>query len=269
MSLLEARNISVDIGRTRILTEVSASFRSGHLTGLVGPNGAGKSTLVRALCNLLKPAAGEVHLDGAPISSFHRRQLARKLSYLPQGHTMHWPLEVERLVALGRLPHLGPFSDIGPEDQAAIDRAMARTEVSAFRFRVAETLSGGERARVMMARALAVETDILLVDEPVAALDPYHQLHVMELLRSLADEGKLVVCVLHDLALAARFCNAAVLMSQGRVLAEGAPRDVLTDTHLRAAYAIRSLQGQHEAEPFILPWRRLETAPQDPEPHPC
>lgn len=269
MSLLEARNISVDIGRTRILSDVSASFRAGFLTGLVGPNGAGKSTLVRTLCHLLKASQGDVLLDGAPIAALRRRDLARKLSYLPQGHTMHWPLEVERLVALGRLPHLGPFSEVGPEDQAAIDRAMERTEVSAFRFRVADTLSGGERARVMMARALAVETDILLVDEPVAALDPYHQLHVMELLRGLADEGKLVVCVLHDLALAARFCNAAVLMSEGRVLAQGAPQEVLTDPHLRAAYSIRSLQGSHEAEPYILPWRRLDAAPSAQEKTPC
>lgn len=261
MSHLEARNLSVNIGRARILSDVSVPFRAGYLTGLVGPNGAGKSTLVRALCHLLKAAEGEVLLDGAPITRLRRKDLARKLSYLPQGHTMHWPLEVERLVALGRLPHLGPFTEAGPEDQAAIERAMDRTEVTPFRHRVADTLSGGERARVMMARALAVETDILLVDEPVAALDPYHQLHVMELLRSLADEGKLVICVLHDLALAARFCNAAVLLSQGRVLAQGAPETVLTDPHLRQAYAIASLQGQHEAEPYILPWRRLDAQP--------
>lgn len=258
MSVLEARHVSVDLGRSRILSDVSATFRSGALTGLVGPNGAGKSTLVRSLCNLLKLAEGDVLLDGMSVSGFRRKDLARRLSYLPQGHVTHWPLEVERLVALGRLPHLGPFTQAGAEDQSAIERAMQRTEITPFRHRVADTLSGGERARVMMARALAVETDILLVDEPVAALDPYHQLHVMELLRGLADEGKLVICVLHDLALAARFCTSAVLMSEGRVLAEGTPEVVLTEARLRQAYSIRALQGKYEAEPYILPWQRLQ-----------
>ncbi|MEM6466016.1 MAG: ABC transporter ATP-binding protein, partial [Pseudomonadota bacterium] len=179
------------------------------------------------------------------------------LSYLPQGHVMHWPLEVERLVALGRLPHLGPMQTAGAADQAVIDHVMARTEVETLRHRTADTLSGGERARVMLARALASETPVLLVDEPVASLDPYHQLHVMELLKGLATDGRLVVCVLHDLSLAARFCDRLVLMNHGSVLADGRTENVLAEDHLAQAFSIRPLRGTHEAQSFVLPWARL------------
>ncbi|MEM9122231.1 MAG: ABC transporter ATP-binding protein [Pseudomonadota bacterium] len=257
MTRLTVRSLSVDIDKTRILNDVSARFDAGRLIGLIGPNGAGKSTLVRALCNLLSPVSGEVRLNDRALSSYRPKDLARQISYLPQGHVMHWPLEVERLVALGRLPHLGPLQSAGPDDQAMIDRVMARTEITELRRRTVDTLSGGERARVMLARALASATEVLLVDEPVTSLDPYHQLHIMELLKSLAEEGRLVVCVLHDLALAARFCDQLVLMGQGHVLAQG-PRDaVLSEEHLARAFAIRPLRGEHEAQAYILPWARL------------
>ncbi|MEM1139243.1 MAG: ABC transporter ATP-binding protein [Pseudomonadota bacterium] len=257
MTRLAAHQVTVDIGKSRILKDVSAEFEAGQLTGLIGPNGAGKSTLIRALCNLLSPVSGDVRLNDRAIAGYRRKDLARQISYLPQGHVMHWPLEVERLVALGRLPHLGPMQSAGLEDQAVIERVMGRTEVLAFRRRTADTLSGGERARVMLARALASETEVLLVDEPVASLDPYHQLHVMELLKSLAQEGRLVVCVLHDLALAARFCDRLVLMGQGQVLAQGPRDNVLSEANLARAFSILPLRGEHEAQAYILPWSRL------------
>ncbi|MEM6833609.1 MAG: ABC transporter ATP-binding protein [Pseudomonadota bacterium] len=257
MTRLQAQDLTVDIAKTRILSNVSTEFVSGQLTGLIGPNGAGKSTLIRTLCNLLKPISGSVHLDGKAVSSYRRKDLARRLSYLPQGHIMHWPLEVERLVALGRLPHLGPMQSAGPDDQAVIDKVMARTEVEALRRRTADTLSGGERARVMLARALASETEVLLVDEPVASLDPYHQLHVMELLKGLARDGRLVVCVLHDLSLAARFCDHLILMRDGGLLAQGPTEEVLSEDNLNHAFSVRPLRGQHEEQSFVLPWARM------------
>lgn len=266
MTRLEAHDLNVDIAKTCILSDVSTDFTSGQLTGLIGPNGAGKSTLIRTLCNLLKPTTGKVELDGKDITRYKSKELAKRLSYLPQGHVMHWPLEVERLVALGRLPHLGPMQSAGPEDQAVIERVMARTEVEDLRARTADTLSGGERARVMLARALASETEGLLVDEPVASLDPYHQLHVMELLKGLAKDGRMVVCVLHDLSLAARFCDRLVLMANGKIMAQGPTEEVLSEEHLSSAFSIRPLRGAHEAQSYILPWARLEagsTAPTD------
>lgn len=257
MTRLSVRELSIDIEKSPILRKVSADFEAGALIGLIGPNGAGKSTLVRTMCNLIDPSHGGVFLDSRAIGDYGRKDLARRLSYLPQGHVIHWALEVEHLVALGRLPHLDPFQSLSADDQAVIDRVMSRTEVSAFRHRTTDTLSGGERARVVLARALASETDILLVDEPVAALDPYHQLHVMELLKALADEGRLVVCVLHDLTLAARFCDRLVLMGEGNIVADGPTHEVLSEDNLARAFSIRPLRGEHEAQAFVLPWARI------------
>lgn len=260
MAQLEARNVSVELGKTRVLHDVSAGFCAGQLTGLIGPNGAGKSTLLKALCNVLAPVQGSVCLKGTPLSGLSRKAVAKQIAYLPQGHTAHWPLAVEHVVALGRLPHLGPVSGIGEQDQAAIDWAMDRMEVSCFRGRTIDALSGGERARVMLARALAGDTPVLLVDEPVISLDPYHQLQIMELLRGLADEGKVIVCVLHDLALVARFCHTVLLMAEGRVLSAGAPASVLSDDNLRQAFSIQAVKGQHDQQTYVLPWQRANSA---------
>ncbi|MBB4211508.1 iron complex transport system ATP-binding protein [Rhodothalassium salexigens DSM 2132] len=257
MTVLQTQGLAAQLGQKRILSDVSVSFSAGQVTGLIGPNGAGKSTLIKALCRLIEPAAGTVQLDGAPLAGYARRDLARRLGYLPQGHTTHWPLCVEQVVTLGRLPHLGPFEAAAPEDARMVEEAMAKTDVLALRDRRVDTLSGGERARVMLARVLASQTPVLLADEPVAALDPYHQLHLMDLLGQLAAEGRLVVCVLHDLALAARFCDRLVLMDRGRVVATGPADQVLAPGHLRDTYRIRALYGAEQDEPYVLPWRRV------------
>lgn len=259
---MKVTDVTVDLGKTRILSGVTTHFSAGGLIGLIGPNGAGKSTLIRALCKLLGTAQGSIELNGKALGSFSRKALAKQIGYLPQGHVMHWSLEVEQLIALGRLPHLGPFERAGAADQAAIEHAMQAADVTELRRRAADTLSGGERARVMLARVLAAEAPILLADEPVAALDPYHQLHVMELLRTSARGGKLVVCVLHDLPLAARFCDQMVLMHEGGIIADGPTQSVLTPDNLAHAYGIKALYGQDQEETYVLPWQRLgPTAP--------
>lgn len=256
MTRLAAQDVSVDLGGAPVVRGVSFALSGGELVGLIGPNGAGKSTLLRAVARLGPMRAGRVLIDGEQVERLSARALARRLAYLPQGHVVNWPIAVERLVGLGRLPWRRPFAGPTAADAAAVARAMARTDVAAFRDRAAQTLSGGERARAMLARALAVEAPILLADEPAASLDPYHQLQVMELLRDAAHGGDLVVCVLHDLALAARFCDRLILLAGGRVVAEGPPRDVLADAHLGAAYAVEALRGEHDKQLYVLPWRR-------------
>ena len=256
MTRLTADGINVRIDGAEIVAGASLAAAAGELVGLIGPNGAGKTTLLRAVAGLA-PCDGTVLLDGRPAAALDRRAFARALAYLPQGHDVHWPLTARRLVALGRLPHLAPWQRPGPADAAAIDRAMARTDIAHLGGRNVQTLSGGERARVLLARALAVEAPLLLADEPIAALDPYHQLHVMALLRATADAGAAIVAVLHDLTLAARHCDRLVLMHEGRVLAEGDPAAVLDDGNLRAAYRLAALRGTHEGSSFVLPWRRL------------
>ncbi|MET0241423.1 MAG: ABC transporter ATP-binding protein [Sphingobium sp.] len=250
---------SVALGRRPVLHDISTSFSPGSLIGIVGPNGAGKSTLVRALLGLLRPAGGAVLLDGRPVSDLPRRQVAQALAYLPQGQTLHWPLSVERLVALGRLPHLGPMSRISAEDMAIVEAALIRADVGHLHGRIATELSGGERARVMLARALAVGAPGLVADEPLASLDPGHQIDVMDLLANEARAGGLVVAVLHDLTMAARYCDRLLLMDQGRLVAEGAPLDVLTPERLESAYGIKARVDRVDGWPLIVPMRRIRS----------
>lgn len=258
MSVLAAENVSVQIAGKNVVRDVSAAVSRGELVGLVGPNGAGKTSLLRAMCRLLKPSGGRVLFDGKDISSFGNRDFATRVSYLPQGHLLHWRLDVAHLVGLGRMPHRGPFGGLSDRDVQAVSAAMQRTELSQFADRDVSTLSGGERSRAMLARVLAVEADLILADEPVAALDPYHALHVMELLRDLAREGRGILAVLHDLSLAMRFCDRLILMNEGRVLHQGLPADVLAGAPLGESYGVRGHYGAHENERYVVPWRRLK-----------
>ncbi|MFP4125205.1 MAG: ABC transporter ATP-binding protein [Alphaproteobacteria bacterium] len=256
MTVLAVEDLDVAIGGVSIVEEVSFGATGGELVGLIGPNGAGKSTVIRAITHLVRPSRGRVTLDGVDIRRLAGRELARRLAYLPPGHIVNWPMLVEHLVGLGRLPHRRPLTGPSVRDNEAVSEALRRADVAHLKHRVALTLSSGERARAMLARALAVEAAVLLADEPVTSLDPYHQLQVMELLRDIARSGHLVLCVLHDLPLAARFCDRLILMNAGRVVAEGPPGEVLAPGNLATAYGVVALHGEHEAEPFVLPWRR-------------
>ena len=234
---IRLENVAVALGKRDVVRNASASFVPGTLTGIVGPNGAGKSTLARAMLALV-PHTGRILVDDAEVATMSRAELAKRVAYLPQGQTLHWPLTVERLVELGRLPHLAPMSRIGEADTAAIERAIERADVAGLRERVATELSGGERARVLLARALAVEAPALIADEPLASLDPGHQIDVMELLQSEARAGGVVIAVLHDLTMAARYCDRLVLIDSGTVVADGTPAEVLTPANLKSVYGI-------------------------------
>ncbi|MFL9842684.1 ABC transporter ATP-binding protein [Sphingomonas sp. ST-64] len=255
MVTLTVEQLSVALGKRTVVHDAGFVLSPGTLTGIVGPNGAGKSTLARAMLALV-PAQGRVRVDGANAAEMARAELARRIAYLPQGQTLHWPLTVERLVGLGRLPHLAPMSRLGEADAAAIERAMDRADVLPLRQRIATELSGGERARVLLARALAVEAPALIADEPLASLDPGHQIDVMELLSEEARAGRTVVAVLHDLTMAARYCDRIILLDRGRIVADGAPLAVLTTDNLRAVYGIEVRIEEHHGRPAIVPLGR-------------
>lgn len=256
MVSIAAEGLSVSLAGTRVIDDLSVSLGGGALIGIVGPNGAGKSTLARALLGLLAPDTGRVTIDGDDVATLPSATVARRVAYLPQAYAVHWPLSVERLVGLGRLPHLGPFSRITPADQAAIDAAMHDTGTAHLADRTATELSGGERARVMLARALATGAPALIADEPLTSLDPGHQLEVMALLKARARAGALVVVVLHDLGIAARFCDRLLLIDRGRLKADGPPAAVLTDAALAETYAITVWRGEVHGQPLLVPFDR-------------
>ncbi|WP_089174276.1 ABC transporter ATP-binding protein [Bosea sp. AS-1] len=252
---IEARAIAVTLGGKPILQAVDLDLRPGEVLGLIGPNGAGKTTLLRVLAGLLAPTSGTLRYDGDDPAALGRQALARRVAYLAQGGDTAWPLSVEAVIGLGRLPHRRPFAGPSKADVTAIDRALEACDAERFRDRTVDTLSGGERRRVLLARALAVEAPYLLADEPLAGLDPLHQLEVMELLRQTARGGAAVVVVLHDLTLAARFCDRLVLLDRGRRVAEGAPAEVLDEERLATVFGVTALRGSHDGEPLLLPWR--------------
>ncbi len=251
---IEATGIALRYGETPVLAGVDLALSAGEMVGLIGANGSGKTTLLRALANLRAPEEGKVRYDGRTAREIGGRALARQIAYLAQGGSVHWTMRVETLVALGRLPHRRPFQGHGASDRTAIERAMAAADVSGLRHRTMAQVSGGERMRVLLARAFAVEADMLLADEPTAALDPLHQLGVMELLRRTTHQGRGVLVVLHDLTLAARFCDRLVLLAGGGVLAQGRPADVLTDRNLAVAYGVEVVRGERDGVPYLVPW---------------
>ncbi|HPF25026.1 MAG TPA: ABC transporter ATP-binding protein [Steroidobacteraceae bacterium] len=254
MSALQLTDVSVvSSSGLRQLDGVTLELAPGEVLGIVGPNGAGKTTLLRAALGLTPLSAGSVDWHGRPLDTLRPRELARMAAYIPQGQVVHWPLSVRRTVELGRLPHTGGI--VRDTDRSAVDAALAAVDAQSIADRRLDQLSGGERARVLLARALAVEAPVLLADEPVAALDAYHQLDLMERLRELARGGRAIAIVLHDLTLAARFCTRIAMLAEGRVVLTGAVHEVLSTSNLRTVYRVDALLGTHAGEPYVLPWR--------------
>ncbi|SDE96411.1 ABC transporter ATP-binding protein [Rhodospira trueperi] len=267
MTGLATEDVGVRVGGRSLVDGVSLEAPRGAVTGVIGPNGAGKSTLLRAIAGVL-PHAGRVTLDGAPLPRPGSRTRARLVGYLPQCQDVHWPVTARRAVELGRLPHLGPWSSLSRADTAEVDAALTKTDSTRFADATVTTLSGGERARVLLARVLAAQTAVVLADEPVAALDPGHQLAVMEMLRDEARaERRAVVVVLHDLSLAARACEHLVLMDGGRVVMAGPADEVLGSPWLDRTYAVQFGQGHVRSVPVVTPVRRLEAGEHRPEEH--
>jgi iron complex transport system ATP-binding protein len=253
-ALLAAQAVSVTLGGRQVLRDISVALPASQLVALVGPNGAGKTTLLRALAGLL-PSQGEIVVGGDALSSLPLRERARRFAYLPQGHVVHWPLPVRDIVALGRIPHgAGDPARLSPRDAEAVQRAMRATDVADLSERRATELSGGEKSRVALARVLAVEAPVMLADEPTASLDPRYQIEVMTNLRNAADRGMLVIVVTHDLGLAARFADKVLVLSEGRLVAQGTAAEALSAEILADVFRISAYRAEHQREAVIVPW---------------
>lgn len=226
--LLRASALCADLSGKKVLNNAEMVVRPGQLLAVIGPNGAGKSSLFRAALRLLPIAHGQVEICGQDVTQKAPHELSRDVAYLPQGHVAHWPLDVETLVTLGRRQRHNAFERLGVEDELAVEDALKAVGLLEFRKRAVDTLSGGERARAFIARALAAHASIILADEPIAALDPKHQFHVMNIFKEMTEKtGVGIAVILHDLYLATRFCDAFILMNEGNSISI-AKEDLLT-----------------------------------------
>lgn len=245
--MIDIESLRVELGDSRILRDVSLRVESGEFLALIGPNGAGKTTLLRAVNGLVAPASGTVTIDGHDISALSSKAVGRLVTTVPQETSLAFDFDVEDIVTMGRTPHRGRFSTLGSGDRAAVETALERTETAQFADRSVGGLSGGERQRVLLARALAQETPVLLLDEPTASLDINHQLRTLSLARELADDGKCVVAAIHDIELAARFCDTIAVLDGGEIRNRGSPSAVLTHETLEGTFGVRTVVGTNPA----------------------
>ena len=237
---VSAQDLFYEVQAETLLDGVTLHADRGQLVGLIGPNGAGKSTLLRAISGILGYRDGAVRLDGADIKSLSSKAIAAGLALVPQIAPYTHGFTCIELVLMGRYPHLGRFQIEGKEDDRISRDAMRLTEIEQFADRTLDTLSGGERQRVFVSRALAQQPRVLLLDEPTSNLDVLHQLKVFDLVRKLVDEGLTAVAAIHDLNMAARYCDRLVLLTGGRVLAEGSPEEVLSPETIESAFGVKA-----------------------------
>jgi len=237
-------NLSAGYGKTSVLNDINVVAKPGVLIGLVGPNGSGKSCLLKTVAGLITPDAGRVSLSGRSVHTFAPRARAQQIAWLAQNRSAAWALSVRELVSLGRAPYRGRLGKLSGDDESAVDRALASAHCADLQNRHFDRLSGGEQGRVLLARALAVSAPLILADEPTASLDPYYQISIMHSLRDETKSGKTVIVSLHDLSLAAQFCDQIWVMHAGQLVTNDKADTALSDSVLADVFKIKTKDGQ-------------------------
>lgn len=243
MSALCFENLTAGYGKTPVITDLEGEAQSGKFIALLGPNGCGKSTLLKSLAGILPVRSGEIAHGSANVRSLSNALRARTIAYLSQQRDIIWPLSVREIIALGRAPYGGPLGKISAQGRVKIDDVITRLDLSEFSNRSILELSGGEVARVLLARALVVDAPVLLADEPFASLDPAAQIQMTKTLKSEATTGKTVICAMHDLALAQHYADEIWLMKDSTFIAKGTPSEVLTNDNLVKVFGIHPPEG--------------------------
>ena len=246
----------VVLGGRVVLDSIAADLAPGRVIAILGPNGAGKSTLLKAMAGLIVPQGGSILLGGRDVTRIDPRERGRLIGYLPQDAVVHWDVHAADIVALGRLPYHSPFAGPSPEDFDAIVNAMQATDTTALGDRPIKQLSGGERARVLLARVLAGAPQWLLADEPLASLDPAHQIDMLDRLRDVARAGRGVAIVLHDLSHAARIADDVLLLDAGRLVAYGPTLDTLTPAPIAQVFGIDACWVETAGKRLLVPLGR-------------
>ena len=262
---LEAQGLSCaypNNGRYKVLDNINITLQPGELVGLIGPNGAGKTSLLRALARLLPSQNGQVLLNGRNIWDLSPRQVAQKIGRVPQSANMAWSYTVEHVVRMGRFPHRSWISPFNGEDTVAVENALTHLSLLTLRNRLLKTLSGGEQQRVLIARALAQEPTILLLDEPIANLDINHQHQALVMVQNLVQKYRLAALLaIHDLGLAARYCDQLILLNNGQILAQGTPEEVLRADYLRTVFGVETQLYRDPAGEWALTVELLDSTP--------
>jgi iron complex transport system ATP-binding protein len=249
--MLVIEDITFSIEGKKILEGISVRFEAGKIHGIIGPNGSGKSTLLKNICRIWEPQAGTIFIQGRNYRSIPRKDLSTIVTLVPQHTTVSFPVSVYDVVAMGRNPHLGRFEGLGNRDRAVIERALQQTGVYSLKDRTINELSGGEGQLSIIARALATEAALLLLDEPTAELDIKHTLTILEVLRELKNQGKTILVTMHDLNLARKFCDTVSIIHRGTLFFSGSPEDAFSLENIRQVFEVNVREFKNEAAVFL------------------
>ncbi len=239
--MLSVEKLNVAYGNNTIIENLSLTIPKGKITALIGPNGCGKSTLLKTLARINKPKSGTVLLDATPLEQYSSKSLAKRLSMLPQTHTSPEGITIQKLVEYGRAPYTSHWGKLSPEDKAMVANAMQATGVDTLAHHSIDALSGGQRQRAWIAMIVAQDTEIVMLDEPTTYLDLSHQIELMRMMQNMHAQGKTVIVVLHDLNQACRYCDHLVVLKQGQLVTQGAPKDVFTQSLLKEVFDLEAL----------------------------
>jgi len=249
--MLKVESLRYSIDAKEILTGISAHFEPFRIHGIVGPNGSGKSTLLKNVCRIWEPNGGRVLIDGRDARDFSRRELSRTVTLVPQNTAVGFPVSVYDIVTMGRNPHLGRFQPLRKKDRDIIDRALKETHAEGLKDRIVNELSGGECQLVIIARALATEASLILLDEPTSDLDIKHSLTIMDLLVDLKGKGKTIIVTVHDLNLARRYCDTLAILYQGALYFSGSPEQALSRENIKKVFDVDVTEIRSDEKSFL------------------
>jgi iron complex transport system ATP-binding protein len=249
--MLDVNNIHFSIDGKKILDGISARFEPGRIHGIIGPNGSGKSTLLKNICRIWEPQSGSIVINGKDYSEIPRKELSTMVTLVPQNTTIGFPISVFDIVSMGRNPHLGRFEGVRKKDREIIERALQQTNISALKDRNINELSGGEGQLAIIARAIATEASLILLDEPTSELDVKHTLEIVDILYEFKEQGKTILVTIHDLNLARRFCDRISILCRGKLFYSGTPEDAFAEENIKQVFGVNVREYKHNDTTFL------------------